>query len=125
MRKLLIFTSLLETALGFFLLILPSEVIYLVLGTETTKSMEAFCRLSGATFVCLGIACFPSKGETEFPNSAPSVRAMFAYNLFAGIYLGYLKFAAGYDGILLLPACLLHIAITIYFVFLMFMKSKN
>lgn len=123
MRKLLIFTSLIEAGLGICLIILPSEVINLVLGTETTKSMAAFCRLSGATFVCLGIACFPSKGETGFPNSAPSVRAMFAYNLFAGIYLGYLKFASGYDGILLLPACILHIAITIYFIFLMFVKK--
>lgn len=125
MRKLLRFTSLVEITLGIGLLTLPSLVINLILGTDTDKSMDAICRLSGAAFISFGIASFPSKSETEIPNSAPSVRAMFVYNLFAGIYLGYLKFGEGFDGTLLLPASVLHIIITIYFVYMMFVKSKN
>jgi hypothetical protein len=125
MKKLLIFTSVLETILGIFLIIDPSLVFKLLLGIESTSIIEKISRLTGIVYLCFGAASYPViLAQGEFIKE-PSVRAMFLYNLLAAVYLGYLKFAEKFTGEFLLPAVVLHFLITIYFLYLIIKQSKS
>ena len=45
-----------------------------------------------------------------------ATRALFTYNLLAGLYLGYLRVGGGFVSYLLWPACVLHIAFALLLV---------
>jgi hypothetical protein len=101
-------SSALEIATGVALIALPDAVARLLLGTSFTESGTAVARLTGCALLSLGLACLPS-GE-PMPNAT---RALFVYNLLAGLYLGYLRVGGGFAGILLWPACALHVLFAI------------
>lgn len=124
MKNLLILTSLIELSLGIALLILPGEVLKLLLGHSETGSIIVLARFTGIAFTCFSIACFPSKNSFDLNVKSPVFRAMFLYNLLAAVYLGYLRFAENLNGVLLLPAAMLHSLITIYFVYI-FQNNKR
>jgi len=125
LKKLLKFTSVLETLLGAFLIIDPSLVLKLLFNMDSTASIIALSRLTGIVYFCFGIVCFPPNEISGNYNKSPVVRAMFLYNILAAIYLGYLKFVSGYDGRLLFPAVILHVLITICFVYMIFVSKKD
>lgn len=125
MKKLLVLTSVLETLLGIFLIIDPTPVIRLLLGTESTSIVQTISRLTGIVYICFGAACYPVELTQGKFIKVPSVRAMLLYNLLAAVYLGYLKFAEKLTGELLLPAVILHFLITICFLYLIKKQSKN
>jgi hypothetical protein len=77
----------------------------LVLGTGLPNSGIAMARVAAFGLLSLAIACWPS-GRTL---GAQPVRALFVYNLLAGLYLVYLRVAGEFDGYLLLPAGVLHV----------------
>lgn len=93
-----------ETATGLALIAAPGLVTRLLLGAGLSDSGIAVARLTGIALLCLGVACWPS-GDVVIP---PTVRALFTYNLFAAVYLGYLRFGGGFVSYLLLPACFVH-----------------
>lgn len=123
MKNLLILTSLIELSLGIALVILPGEVIKLLFGNSETGSIIVLARFTGIVFVCFSIACFPSKNSSDLNISSPVFRAMFLYNFLAAVYLGYMRFSENFDGVILLPAAILHSIITIYFIYI-FQKNK-
>jgi len=125
LKKLLKFTSVLETLLGVFLIIDPSLVLKILFNMGSTASIIALSRLTGIIYFCFGIACFPKNDISGNYNKSPVVRAMFLYNILAAIYLGYLKFVSGYDGKLLFPAVILHVLITLCFVYIIFISKKD
>lgn len=125
MKKLLVFTSLVEFSLGISLVIVPSIVLKLLFGIEDSKSITALSQLTGIVFLCFAIACFPSKNSTDSNINASAFKAMFLYNILAAVYLGYMKFAEQFDGILLFPAVILHSMITIYFVIIRLKNKKT
>ena len=125
MRKLLTFTSILEALLGVFLIIFPSLVLKILFDMEMTAAISAVSRLTGIVYLCFGIACFPSKEFSGELIRITEVRAMFLYNILAAVYLGYLKFDSVFDGVLLLPAVILHTLITFCFVYIIFIRKKN
>jgi hypothetical protein len=61
-------------------------------------------RLAGTALLCLGLACWPSGDDA----TQRAIRALFTYNLLAGLYLGYLRVGGGFVSYLLWPACVLH-----------------
>lgn len=125
MRKLLIFTSILETLLGASLILFPSLVLKKLFDMEMTAAISAVSRLTGIVYICFGIACYPAKEFSGDLIKSPEVRAMFLYNILAAVYLGYIKFDSVFDGELLLPAVILHILITVCFVYIIFIRKKN
>jgi hypothetical protein len=94
-----------EAATGVALLALPDFVARLLLGTELSASGIAVARVAGFALLALGVACWPG-GDAPTPQV---IRALFAYNLLAGLYLGYLRVGGGFVSYLLWPACALHI----------------
>lgn len=125
LRKLLVFTSVMEILVGLSLIIIPSVIVEMLFGINLSESVYILGRLSGIILLCFGIACLPFKENSEYNNYTPSVRAMMSYNFLASVYFFFLIFSTKTVGILLIPAAILHAAISIYFAFLLFGKKGN
>jgi hypothetical protein len=89
------------------LIIVPDIVAHLLLGSELSGGGIAVARVAGLALLALGLACWPGGEEA----TRQATRALFVYNLLAGIYLGYLRVGGGFVGYLLWPACVLHIVL--------------
>ena len=103
MKRVLIFAAVGEAGMGLALLFLPSLVGLLLLGKELTGIAIPVARLAGIALVALGVACWPG---------TPLV-GMLTYSAAVTLYLAYLGFAGGLTGILLWPAVVLHLILTV------------
>jgi hypothetical protein len=99
----------LEAATGLALIALPEVVARVLLGAGLSASGIAVARVAGFGLLSLGLACWPG-GDDATPQA---IRALFTYNLLAALYLGYLRVGGGFDGLLLLPASILHAVLTL------------
>jgi len=98
-------------ATSLVLLISPTLFAWLVLGGELSEPGEALGRLAGIVLLGFGLACWPSSGAAN--QSVPANRALTIYNALATIYLVYLGVGGKLGGILLWPAVVLHVVLTI------------
>ena len=103
MKRVLIFAAVGEAGLGLALLLLPSLVGLLLLGKELTGIAIPVARVAGIALIALGVACWPG---------TPLV-GMLTYSAAVTLYLAYLGFAGGLTGILLWPAVVLHLILTV------------
>ena len=103
MKKVLIFSAVAEAATGIALLIAPTLVWQLLLGEQLTGVAIPVARVAGVALVALGIACWPG----------PPLAGMLIYSVWVTLYFGYLGFAAGLAGVLLWPAVVLHLLLSI------------
>ena len=104
MKKLLPLTAIAEAATGLALLVAPSLVARLLIGTELTGVAVPVARVAGIALIALGVACWP--GRT-------ALCGMLAYSALATAYLGYLAISGQWVGPLLWPAVVLHAVLTI------------
>jgi hypothetical protein len=104
MKKVLIFAAAAEAATGLALLIAPSLVGQLLLGEQLTGIAIPVARVAGIALVALGVACWPG----------PPLVGMLIYSAAVTLYLAYLGFAGGLAGVLLWPAVVLHLLISIF-----------
>jgi hypothetical protein len=102
MKGVLVFAAVSEAATGAALLIVPSLVGQLLLGAELTGIAVPVARVAGIALIALGIACWPG---------TPLV-GILTYSAAVTLYLAYLGFAGGMNGILLWPAVVLHAILT-------------
>ena len=100
--KVLVIAAVSEIATGVALLIVPSLVGRLLLGAELTGLALPVARITGIAVISLGFACWPGPPRT----------AMLIYGAAVALYLAYLGFAGGLNGILLWPAVVLHLILT-------------
>jgi len=103
MKKALIFAAIGEAATGLALLIVPSLVGQLLLGEQLAGVAIPVARVAGIALIALGIACWPG----------PPLVGMVTYSAFVTVYLAYLGFAGGLTGVLLWPAVVLHVILTV------------
>jgi len=103
MKKALIFAAIGEAATGLALLIVPSLVGQLLLGEQLAGVAIPAARVAGIALIALGIACWPG----------PPLVGMMTYSAFVTVYLAYLGFAGGLTGVLLWPAVVLHVILTV------------
>ena len=103
MKKALIFAAVAETATGLALLIVPSLVGQLLLGTEFSGVAVPVARVAAIALIGLGIACWPG----------PPLIGMLIYSAAVTLYLAYLGFAGGLAGVFLWPAVALHAGLSI------------
>src|SRR5690348_2024360 len=102
-------SAIIETATGIALIAVPDLVARVLLGTELSESGIAVGRLAGCALLSLGLACWPAGDDTE----TSTLRALFAYNLLAGVYLGYLRVSGEFVAFLLWPTCALHAGLAV------------
>jgi len=103
MKEVLIFAAVSEAATGLTLLIVPSLVGRLLLGEELTGIALPVARVAGIALIALGVACWPG----------PPRIGMLAYSAAVALYLAYVGFAGGLNGILLWPAVVLHAVLSV------------
>ena len=101
MKHALIIAAISEAATGLALLIAPSLVGQLLLGVEFAGVALPVARVAGIALIALGIACWPG----------PSLVGMLIYSALITVYLAYLGLA-GFAGVLLWPAVVLHVILT-------------
>jgi hypothetical protein len=104
MKKVLIFAAVAEAVTGIALLIAPPLVGQLLLGEQLTGIAIPVARVAGIALVALGVACWPG----------PPLVGMLIYSAAVTLYLAYLGFAGGLAGVLLWPAVVLHLLISIF-----------
>lgn len=108
-RSLVMVSAAIEAATGVALMAVPDLVARVLLGTELVASGIAVARVGGFALLSLAIACWPG-GDGSTPQVT---RALFVYNLLAGIYLGYLRVSGEFAGYLLWPACIVHVLLAL------------
>jgi hypothetical protein len=97
----------LEAATGLGLLVAPSMVAMLVLGSEVADVAITICNIAGIALIALAIACWPRTGAT---SRAPYA-GMFVYNLLVALLLGETAVAGTVGGLLLWPVVVTHFAL--------------
>lgn len=102
MKWVLVVAAVGEAATGLALLLVPSLVGQLLLGTELTGVAVSVARVAGIALMALGVACWPGT----------PLLGMLGYSAAATLYLAYLGFAGSSIGILLWPAVVLHLVLT-------------
>jgi len=107
MKKVLIFAAVGEAATGLALLIVPLLVGQLLLGEELTGVAIPVARVAGIALIALGIACWPG----------PPQLGMLTYSTLVTLYLAYLGFTGALTGVLLWPAVVLHVILTVFLTF--------
>jgi hypothetical protein len=104
MKKVLAAAAAGEAATGLALLVVPSLVGRLLLGTELAGVSLPVARVTGIALIALGTACWP--GST-------ALGGMLAYGALATSYLLYLGIRGEWVGPLLWPAIVLHAVLTL------------
>lgn len=103
MRKALIFAAIAEAATGLALLILPSLVGQALFGEELAGIATVFARVAGIALIALGVACWPG----------PPLAGMLIYSAVVAAYLTYIGIAGGLGGVLLWPAVVVHVILSV------------
>jgi len=103
MQKALTFAAVGEAATGLALVLFPSLVGRLLLGEDLTGIAIPVARVAGIALIGLGIACWPG----------PPRVGMLTYSALVTLYLASLGFVDGLTGILLWPAVVLHLILTV------------
>jgi hypothetical protein len=90
------------------LIVSPTLVVHVLVGVGLSDGGIAVGRVGGFALLSLAIACWPRNDV-----AAQALQALFVYNLLTALYLGYLKVGGAFVSYFLLPACLLHLVLTI------------
>lgn len=98
MMKLLALCGLAEAATGVTMLVAPSLVARLLLGTELDGVAIPVARMTGIALVAVGVGC--SLGSVWL--------VMWIYTALASVYLAYLGVVREWGGVLLWPAAAAH-----------------
>lgn len=104
MKRTLAFAAIGEASTGLGLLIVPSVVVWLLLGTELSDVSIPLARVTGIALIGLGISCWPS---------STARCGMLTYSAIVTLYLAYIAIRGEWVGILLWPAVLLHAGLTV------------
>src|SRR5258707_1231133 len=113
MKRLLIFTALIETGTGLALIICPSWVVRLLLNSPLEAPVAlTLGRVAGAAVLVLGLACWLIGREGKTQAAKRLVTAMTIYNGVVSLILLEAGLFQGQAGIALWPAVILHVALT-------------
>ena len=110
-RLLTTVSAVIEAATGIVPIAIPELVARVLLGSGLSDSGMAVGRLAGCALLSLG---WPA-GRQPIALTPSAVWALFAYNLLAALYLGYLRASGEFVAFLLWPACALHAGLALLF----------
>ena len=112
MKLLLTVTALLEGATGLGLVIIPSFLISLLLGTSLTDpGALLICRLTGGALITIAFACWLLRRDVQ---SSVMAKVMLGYNFFSIILLVYAALGEKIYGPGLWPVAILHLGLLVW-----------
>ena len=106
LRRVLVFTTVVEMGTGVAFMADPAIVVTLLLGADVAGTGIPLGRCFGIALLALGMACWPS--HESGAGTRPARRAMLAYNALIAAFLAWLGIAAHMAGVMLWPAVVLH-----------------
>ena len=106
MKWVLVLAALGEASTGLVLLLVPSLVGQLLLGMELAGPATTIARVAGIALIALAVAYWPG----------PPRLGMLIYSGAVTLYLAYLGLAGAANGVLLWPAVVLHLVLTVLLV---------
>ena len=112
MKLLLTLTAVFEALTGIGLIVFPSMVISLLIGTVPDGAVVVtLARIAGAALISLAIACWLLR---NYVTAMGMVKAMLFYNLAAAASLLYASIGDKLSGAGLWPAVLLHAGFAVW-----------
>ena len=115
MNRLLKLTAIIEAAAGLALMVVPSVVVRLLLGSELDAPTAVMLgRVAGAALLALGVACWLARGDTQSRAARGLVAAMFLYNVATVAALAFVGIGFGLQGVALWPAVVLHAVMAVW-----------
>jgi hypothetical protein len=109
-RRVLTVASVVEVATGVGLVILPSVVVTLLLGSRPSPEAMPIARVLGLSLLGLGIACWSTAQQ---PARLAAMRGMLVYNAGIALYLGSIAIRHDVHGLLLWPAAVFHAVVAV------------
>ena len=126
MKTLHTVSAVIELGAGLALLVFPSVVVNLLLGSPLDAlAAIALGRLTGAALLALGVACWLARGDTLGCAARGLVVAMLVYNIGAVVVLGVAGVQLPTTGIALWPAVVLHAGLAFWCVCVLIHSGKN
>jgi hypothetical protein len=120
MKNLFTLTALTETATGIILVIFPSAIATILLGsTLGTPVALTVARVAGVALIALGIASWFARNTTESSAVGGFVIALAFYNLGVFVVLVYAGTGLHLSGIGLWPVVLVHLAMAVWCIFIL------
>jgi hypothetical protein len=115
MNLLLKLTAIIEAATGLGLVVVPSVVVRLLLGSPLDASAAVTLgRVAGAALLALGVACWLARDDTLSSAARGLVAAMLLYNVTVAALLAFAGLSLGLWGVMLWPAVVLHAAMAVW-----------
>jgi hypothetical protein len=112
-RALLATSAILEGAVGVALLLRPSIVTSLLLGSAAESTVAVVLgRLAGAALTALGTACWFARDQTGAARGL--MASMLLYNIIAAGLLTFVAVVEGLQSPLTWPVVLLHVAMMVW-----------
>ena len=108
LARILTIGGVLETALGLGLLVDPSALASLLLGSPLAGPGVVVARIAGGGLLALGIACWCARETPLAPAGLGVSRAFLTYNLVACVTLAWARPALASGGLPALVASVLH-----------------
>ena len=115
MKRLLTLTAIIEAVTGLALMVVPSVVVRLLLGSELdTSATVTLGRVAGAALLALGVACWLARADTQSRAARGLVAAMLFYNFAVAALLAFAHIGLGLHGVALWPAVVLHAVMAVW-----------
>ena len=114
-KSLLSVTGALEAATGLALLVMPSVVVELLLGSSPgTLSGVTVSRVAGVALFALGVVCWLAREDAASRAAKGLVAAMLLYNIAVAAVLAHAGLVSGLVGIGLWPGIVLHVSMAVW-----------
>jgi len=115
MKRFLKLTALIEAATGLALIVVPSVVVRLLLGSELdTSAAMTLGRVAGVALLALGVACWLARDDTQSRAARGLFVTMLLYNIAVAALLAFAGLGLGLHGIALWPAVILHAVMAVW-----------
>jgi len=126
MKNLLTFTAIIEFITGLLLVILPSQITTLLLGSTIDSPVAlTIARVAGIALLALGIACWIARNDNQSNAVKGLIVALIVYNVGVTAVLVYAGTGLELLGIGLWPVTIAHVVMAIWSVFLWVALRKN
>lgn len=126
MRSILTFTSIIESATGLVLIVLPSLLTKLLFASKLdTPVTLTVARVAGAAILALAAACWFARNDGQNPAARGIVRAMLLYNIAIALVLIYAALDLSLSGIGLWPVVLIHMAMSVWCIINLLKKTPK
>jgi hypothetical protein len=115
MKNLLTLEAVIEAGAGLGIVVLPSLLATLLLGSSLDTPVElTFARVAGVALLALGVACWLARHDGQSRTARGLLGALVVYNAGVFMVLAYAGIALGLLGIGLWPVVVVHAAMTVW-----------